>query len=92
MGFSLFNIFGGAPGVNRLMGSGKLRVGIAKATIASQHIRPALFKRAILAVPVYAAIAVIYHGAPRRGVGLSRLQTNKAHSSNSNDGDANRAH
>jgi catechol 2,3-dioxygenase-like lactoylglutathione lyase family enzyme len=67
-------------------------VWIAPAPIACQNIRPALFNRAVLAVPVHAAIAVIHHGAPRRGVRLSRLQTNKAHSCNSNDGDENRAH
>lgn len=70
----------------------EIGVRIAPAPIASQNIGPALLNRAILAVPVHAAIAVIHHGAPRRGVGLSRLQTNKAHSGNSNDGDGNRAH
>jgi len=70
----------------------EIGVWIAPAPIASQNIRPALLNRAILAVPVHAAIAVIHHGAPRRGVGLSRLQTNRAYGSNSNDGDENRAH
>ena len=63
----------------------EIGVWIAPAPIACQNTRPALFNRAILAVPVHAAIAVIHHGAPRRGVGLSRLQTNRAYSSNSND-------
>lgn len=70
----------------------EIGVWIAPAPIASQNIRPALFNRAILAIPVHAAIAVIRHGAPRRGGGLSRLQTNKAHSSDRNDGDENHAH
>ena len=70
----------------------EIGVWIAPAPIASQNIRSALFNRAILAIPIHAAIAVIHHGAPRRGGGLSRLQTSKAHSSNSNDGDENRAH
>jgi hypothetical protein len=70
----------------------EIGVWIAPAPIASQNIRSALFNRAILAVPIHAAIAVIHYGAPRRGGGLSRLQTNKADSSNSNDGDENRAH
>jgi hypothetical protein len=70
----------------------EIGVWIAPAPIASQNIRPALLNRAILAVPVHAAIAIIHHGAPRRGGGLSRLQTNKARSGNSNDGDENRAH
>jgi hypothetical protein len=70
----------------------EIGVWIAPAPIASQNTRPALFNRAILAVPVHAAIAVIRHGAPRRGVGPGRLQTSKARSGNSDDGDENRAH
>jgi hypothetical protein len=69
----------------------EIGVWIAPAPIASQNIRPALFNRAILAIPVHAAISVIHHGAPRRGVGLGRLKTNKAYRS-SNDGYGNRAH
>src|SRR5690349_16222011 len=68
----------------------EIRVRIAPAAIARQNIWPALFNRTILAVPVHAAIAVINHGAPRRVVGLRRLQTSKAHSGNNNDGDESR--
>jgi hypothetical protein len=76
----------------RVCARDEIGVRVAPAPIACQNIRPALFNQAILAVPVHAAIAVIHHGAPRRGVRLSRLQTNKAHSCNSNDGDENCAH
>ena len=67
-------------------------VRIAPAAIACQHIRPTLFDRAILAIPMIITVARRYYCAPRRGACLSRLQTTKAHSGNSNDGDGNRAH
>jgi len=69
----------------------EIGIRIAPAAIARQDIRPALFNRAILAVPVHAAVAVVSYGAPRRVGGLGRLQANKAHSSSS-DGDESRAH
>src|SRR5262245_55879896 len=48
--------------------TGKVRARIAPATFC-QRVRSALFKRAILAVPI---LAIIYHGAPGRYVGLRR--------------------
>jgi hypothetical protein len=48
---------------------------IAPAAIACQHSLPALFNRTILAVPVHALCAVLYHGAPRGFGGGGRLHT-----------------
>lgn len=40
---SAYLVFSLVPAFNRLTRSGKVRVGIAKATIASQHIRSTFF-------------------------------------------------
>src|SRR5580704_12406670 len=45
-------------------GRGGVRVDVAKAAIAGDDIRHALFDRAVLAVPVYFAIDYAYDGAP----------------------------
>src|SRR5215813_7894149 len=50
--------------------SGKIRARIAPATFC-QRVRSALFKRAILAVPI---LAIVDHGAPGRYVGRRRRQ------------------
>ena len=53
--------------------SDEVRVRIAPATIACQHIRSAFFNRAILAVPMHIAFASRGHRAPGSLLGLRRL-------------------
>src|SRR5262245_7571667 len=53
----------------------EIGIRIAPAAIACQHSLPALFNRTILAVPVHALCAVLYHRAPGRFGGGGRLQT-----------------
>jgi len=48
----------------------EIGVWIAPAAIAGQNKWPALFNRAVLAVPIHAAIAVISYGTPRRVIGF----------------------
>jgi hypothetical protein len=40
------------------------RIHIAKATIAGQHVRNALFERVVLAVPYHVASSGVHHCAP----------------------------
>src|SRR5262249_21234520 len=53
--------------------TGKIRARIAPATFC-QRVRSALFKRAILAVPI---LAIVDHGAPGRYVGRRRQAENQ---------------
>ena len=64
-----------------------VRARIAKAPIATQNIAfaVAVFERAILAIPIDAACAVLDYRAPRGLVSLSRLQTGN-HTDKSRDG------
>jgi hypothetical protein len=64
--FSAYLAFAMAPAFIRLVPSGKVRVGIAKATIASQHIRTTLFYRAIAAIPINTVFANRDYCAPGR--------------------------
>jgi hypothetical protein len=54
-----------APAFYRLIRGDKVRIGIAKPTIARQHIRPTLFYRAISTVPIDTIFANRNHCTPR---------------------------
>jgi len=48
-------------------------VGITKAAIAGEHMRPAFFNRVVLAVPSYDSATYIYDRAPWSLISLRRL-------------------
>jgi len=64
--------------------SDEVRARIAPASIACEHIRPAFFDRAIVAVPMHVTIGPRGHCAPRGLVSLDRLYI-EDHSGKSND-------
>src|SRR5690242_2481991 len=68
------------PTFRRPVPTGPAWVQIAKAAVAGQHVGPALFDGAILAVP----IALRDHRAPRSFIGLRRLLTEDQSSKNYN--------
>ena len=68
----------------RRIRSDEVRVRIAPATIACEHIRSAFFDGAIVAVPMHVTIAAPGHRAPGGLVSLGRLYT-EDHSGKSND-------